>query len=440
VNDNDPRPDAGSRRRPAALTEPLAPPRILLPIDAPIRAGGVMTDQQTRALFLGREAELAALVGALDGAVGGLGGLVLIGGEPGIGKSRLADEVAGHARDRGFLVLWGRAWEDAGAPAYWPWIQILRSYLRQTDADAARTQLGTGAADIAHMLPEVRDLFPELQQPQTVDSDAARFQLFDSTATFLRSVADARPMLVVLDDLQAADTSSLRLLRFVAGQLADMRLLALGTYRDTELTPTHPLTDAIADLTREPTTTTLTVRGLSRTALRTLIGATAGQEPNEQLVSAFVRGTKGNPLYASEAVRLLSAEGRLEQLARASLGHVTVPPGVRATIGRRLERLESETRALLSVGAVVGPEFDGDLLGTIADLEAPSLEQGLDEAVGEGLLVEVAGAAGRYRFSHDLSARPCTKRAQRRPPGAAPSASGGGARGAPRDRSRKPPR
>ncbi len=255
-----------------------------------------MTGPQTRAPFLGREAELATLIAALDEADAGRGGLVLIGGEPGIGKSRLADEIAGRARDRGFLVLWGRAWEDAGAPAYWPWIQILRAYLRQTDADEARSRLATSAEDNAQKLPEVRDLFPELPPPQAVESDTARFQLFDSTAAFLRTAAGDRPIVVVLDDLQAADTSSLRLLRFVAGQLADMRLLLLGTYRDTELTPTHPLTDAVADLAREPTTRSLTVRGLDRIALRSLIGATAGQEPNEQLVSAFVRGTKGNPL------------------------------------------------------------------------------------------------------------------------------------------------
>jgi tetratricopeptide (TPR) repeat protein len=361
-----------------------------------------MTGPQTRAPFLGREAELASLSGGLDDANAGQGGLVLIGGEPGIGKSRLADELAGLARDRGFLVLWGRAWEDAGAPAYWPWIQILRSFLRQTDADEARRRLAAGAVDIGHILPEVRELFPELAPQQVVESDTARFQLFDSTASFLRSAADDRPIVVVLDDLQAADTSSLRLLRFVAGQLADMRLLVVGTYRDSELTPTHPLTDAIADLAREPTTRTLAVRGLDRIALRTLIGATAGREPNEQLVSAFVRGTRGNPLYASEAVRLLSAEGRLEELTRAASGHLAVPPGVRATIGRRLERLEPGTRALLAVGAVVGPEFDGSLLGTIAELDASALEQGLEEAVREGLLLEVAGAPGRYRFSHDL--------------------------------------
>ena len=146
----------------------------------------------------------------------------------------------------------------------------------------------------------------------------------------------------------------------------------------------------------------ITIRGLERTALRTLIRETAGREPSEQLVSAVVRGTKGNPLYASEAIRLLSAEGRLEELARSSSGRVTVPPGVRATIGRRLERLGSDSRALLAVGAVVGPEFDGELLGAIAELDAPAMEHGLDEAEREGVLLGVGGAAGRYRFSHDL--------------------------------------
>jgi AAA ATPase-like protein len=362
-----------------------------------------MTGQQTRAPFLGREAELAVLVAGLEDAIAGHGGLVLLGGEPGIGKSRLADEAFNTARARGFVTLWGRAWEDAGAPAYWPWIQVLRGYLRQTDPDDARRQLGPGAADIAQVLPEVRELMPELPPPQAgAESDAARFQLFDSTATFLRTAATAKPTLVVLDDLQAADTPSLRLLRFVAGQVAEMRLLIVGTYRDIELTPAHPLTDAIAELTREPTTRSLTIRGLDRAALRALIGTTVGREPNDQVLTAVERGTKGNPLYASEAVRLLSSEGRLEELARASSGHVVVPPGVRATIGRRLERLQADTRALLAVGAVVGPEFDGELLGAIAELDVAALEAGIVEAVREGLLLEVSGAADRYRFSHDL--------------------------------------
>ena len=352
--------------------------------------------------FLGRDDELAALVAVLDDVASGRGGLSLLGGEPGIGKSRLADEVATHARNNGILVLWGRGWEDAGAPPYWPWVQVLRSYLRQADPDVARRLLAPGAKDIVQMLPEVRDLVPDLAPPVAAESDAARFQLFDSTTSFLRSAAAEGPLLVVLDDLHAADTPSLRFLRFLASQLGEMGVLVLGTYRDVELTPDHPLTEAIAELAREPTTRTITLRGLKRDALRALIGMTAGVSPNEQLVAAVASGTKGNPLYASEAVRLLSAEGRLDDLAGGTARHVTVPPGVRAVIGRRLERLTKPTRSLLALGAVVGPEFATNLLASIGDLEAGALDAALEESVREGLLIEVVGAPSRYRFSHDL--------------------------------------
>ena len=361
-----------------------------------------MTGQQTRGPFLGRESELAVLTAALDEAEAGRGGLVLLGGEPGIGKSRLADELAADARQRGMSVLWGRAWEDAGAPPYWPWVQVLRSHLRQTDAEDARRQLGPGAADIVQMLPEVRELIPELPPPASAESDAARFQLFDSTTSFLRAAGADRAILVVLDDLHAADTSSLQLLRFVSGQLGEMRLLVVATYRDVELRPSHPLTDVIADLVRAPTTRTTTLKGLRLEALKDLIGATTGTAATEPLVAAVARGTKGNPLYATEALRLLSSEGRLAELAGGPSQHLAVPPGVRAVIGRRLERLAPETRELLAIGAVIGPELDGGVLAHVGELEPTAHAGGIDEAMREGLLLEVAGAPGRYRFSHDL--------------------------------------
>ncbi len=360
-----------------------------------------MTGQQTRAPLLGRDEELAAVLGALDVAENGAGGLVLVGGEPGIGKSRLADEVASQARARGFGSLWGRGWEDAGAPPYWPWVQVMRAYLRQTDADAARRHFEPGAMDIVQMLPELRSLFPDLAAPPRPDSNAARFQLFDSTASFLRSAAADRPLLVVLDDLQAADPSSLRLLRFLAAQVGEMRVLVLGTYRDVELTPDHPLRLALTEMAREPTTRLITLAGLGRDALRQLIGSTAGVAPSDGLVTTLTRGTKGNPLYATETLRLFAAEGRLDELAGPSQ-HLAVPAGVRAVIGRRLERLAPETKATLALAAVVGPEFDASLLGHIADAEPPTHQSAIDEAEREELLLEVTGAPGRYRFSHDL--------------------------------------
>jgi hypothetical protein len=346
---------------------------------------------------------LAVLAG-LDAAATGTGGLVLVGGEPGIGKSRLADEAASHARERGFASLWGRGWEDAGAPAYWPWVQVLRAYLRQTDADVARRHLAAGAADIVQMLPELRELFPDLPTAARgdADADAARFRLYDSTAGFLRTAGEERPLLLVLDDLQAADPSSLRLLRFLAGQLGEMPVLAIGTYRNVALAPGDSLSTTLAELAREPTTRTITLRGLGRDALRTLIGSATGMTASEPMVAAVRRGTKGNPLYATETLRLLSAEGRLDELGSGPSTHLAVPPGVRAVIGRRLERLSDQARSVLAVGAVVGPEFDAELVRRIGGQEPEDHAAGVDEAAGEGLLVDVPGSPDRYRFSHDL--------------------------------------
>ncbi len=361
-----------------------------------------MSGQQTKTPLLGRDEELAAVLARLDEAEAGDGGLVLIGGEPGIGKSRLADEAATRARGREFVTLWGRGREDVGAPPYWPWVQVLRAYLRHADPETARRRLAPGAADIVQVLPELRDLLPNLGDAARADSDAARFQLFDSTAGFLRAAAQDRPLLVVFDDLQAADASSLRMLEFLAGQLSGMRVLVLGTYRDVELTPDHPLTSTLAELSREPTTQTITLAGLGRDALRKLADATTKGSSSAPLVAALERGTKGNPLYATEALRLLAAEGRLEALADGPTQHLAVPPGVRAVIGRRLERLAASTRAILTLAAVVGLEFDAELLGQIADGSGEETATGIDEAVGEGLLLEVTGTPGRYRFSHDL--------------------------------------
>jgi predicted ATPase len=197
-------------------------------------------------VFVGRELELQALTNSLDGARAGRGHVLLLSGEPGIGKSRLLNEFATRAREGGVRVIWGRCWEAGGAPPYWPWVQLLRSYLRGDDPDSMRARIGAGASDIAQMLPEVRDLFPDLPPPPNVDPDSARFQLFDSTASLLISAASIDPLVLVLEDLHAGDTPSLLLLRFLANQIGDTKLLVMGTYRDVELTPEHPLTSAVA--------------------------------------------------------------------------------------------------------------------------------------------------------------------------------------------------
>ena len=169
----------------------------------------------SRGVFVGREHEIAELGAALDDAFAGRGALVLLVGEPGIGKSRLAEELVRQARSRGARVLVGRCWEAGGAPAYWPWVQSLRAHIEQSDRDALRAELGGGAAEVAQIIPEVRDLLPDLAEP-SLEEEGARFRLFDAVARFLRNVASKDPLVLVLDDLHAADEPSLLMLRFLA--------------------------------------------------------------------------------------------------------------------------------------------------------------------------------------------------------------------------------
>ena len=175
-----------------------------------------------------------------------------MGGEPGIGKSRLADEVSSHARDRGFVALWGRGWEDAGAPPYWPWVQVLRSYVRQTDADTVRRSWGPAPSTSPRCFPRSTSSF-RISKRHLLESPTR--PAFSSSTRRRRSCVQRGSLarcIVVLDDLQAADPSSLRLLGFLASQLGDMRVLIIGTYRDVELSADHPLTIAMADLVRAP--------------------------------------------------------------------------------------------------------------------------------------------------------------------------------------------
>src|SRR2546423_11486858 len=173
------------------------------------------TPERPGGFFVGRDAELDELGVGLGDALAGRGRLFLLAGEPGVGKSRLAEELTSHARDRGASILIGRCWEAGGAPAYWPWVQALRSLLRETEPETARSWIGRGGPELTTILPELSDLLPDLPPPPPSDSGGARFRLFESFASLLRSAASAQPLAIFLDDLHAADAPSLLLLRFV---------------------------------------------------------------------------------------------------------------------------------------------------------------------------------------------------------------------------------
>jgi hypothetical protein len=358
-------------------------------------------------VFVGRERELAQLEAALGEAIGGRGRLFLLAGEPGIGKTRLAESLAAKAVGGGAKVIWGRCWEGEGAPAFWPWVQVLRTCLRQTNGPTLAARLGPGAPYVAQLVPEVRELLPDLPAVPPLDSEQARFHLYDACSTFLKSVAAETPLFVVLDDLHWADASSLRLLQFLVREIANARLLLLGTYRDVEVLRGHPLGDALPRLRRERTVERILLRGLPETEVHAMLVALAGGEVPEDFARTLSRETAGNPFFIKEILRHLLDEGVAHREGDRWVGGVEpdeihLPESVREVIGRRLARLGDACTKLLTLGAVIGQEFGLDVLQRVSELGEERVLEVLEEAIAARVVEEAPRAIARYRFAHTL--------------------------------------
>ena len=353
--------------------------------------------------LVGRESELAVLRASLDQACTGMGGVALLAGEPGIGKTRLAEELAAEARLRGARVLWGRCYEGEGAPPFWPWIQIIRAYTREQDPSALRSELGPGAADLARIVPEPREVLPELSEPRPVETAAARFRLFESVTTFLKAAATARqPLVLVLDDLHWADAPSLLLLQFLAGELRAARLLVLGTYRDLEVGCNHPLTHTLAELTRSTVSQRVHLRGLGETEVARFVELIAEREAPRTVVAAVAQRTEGNPFFVTEVVRLLVAEGRLDRPETITPTSLGIPQSIRDVIGRRLASLSERCCGVLSIAAVIGREFGLAPLRMASRLSTEELFDALEEAETARVVAALSPIPGSYAFSHAL--------------------------------------
>jgi DNA-binding SARP family transcriptional activator len=346
-------------------------------------------------VFVGRERELDKLMGALDNAFAGRGRLILISGEPGIGKSRLADRLGDEANARGARVIVGRCWEAGGAPAFWPWIQTLRGYVRDSEPQTLRGQLGPGASDLGQLLPELNELFPGLPEPIQADSEGARFRLFDAVAEFFRNACVAQPIVLGLDDLHAADVPSLLLLQFIARQLSSSRLLIVAAYRDVDPIPGDPLTAMLAEVAREPTTSRISLAGLSKDEVAEYVELVAAADASPALATCLHEQTEGNPLFVVEAVRLVAGESD-------STARLAIPPTVRDVIVRRLARLTDECREVLVVAAVLGREFTVDVVARMRRVAEDDVATALEEAIAARVVADVPGEAGRLRFGHVL--------------------------------------
>jgi len=374
----------------------------------PPNTGPESTGPERTAAFVGRSGELAVLRAALRQAAAGDGRLVLVAGEPGIGKTELARAFAQVAAAGGALVLWGSAWEDGGAPPYWPWVQVLRSYGRQAGAEALARAAGPQAALLAPLLPELGGSGPGDGAPGDTRSGdggsgdggepagpGARFALFEAVCAVLDRASRLAPLVVVLDDLHAAGRPSALLVRFAATARLP-RVLLVAAYRTAEAALDPAVSDVVAAL--ESMSPPLVLTGLSSDDVRLLLpGADAS------VVAGIQRRGDGNPLFVSQVARLLGQ-------GAATVADVPVPAGIRQAVRRQVARLASGADSdgppaaaeVLATAAALGPGLDPALVAAVLGTGAGTVAQLCDRAIAIGLLRPGRDVGEVYRFGHAL--------------------------------------
>jgi DNA-binding CsgD family transcriptional regulator/tetratricopeptide (TPR) repeat protein len=346
-------------------------------------------------IFVGRDVEMRVIASALDQTAEVRDSLILLAGEPGIGKSRLLDEAVRLAEASGARAVSGRSWEAGGAPSYWLWTEALRTLVADLGPDWWDAHVGDWAHELHDILPEVS---PGSRPRGRVDPSEARFQLFGAVARFLQAASADRPVVVLLDDLHAADTASLLLLRFLVRHAHEHRLLLVGAYRDVELTASHPLTAALEHLLREPAVTRLSLHPLNVADIGRILDAANDVPVPADLAERVWMQTDGNPLYVRELVGLVGTRGGLG--GEVASERLAIPRDLRATILRRLAGLSGRGKAVLEVASVIGRDVPVDLLDAVSEDDDPLAA--LEEAIAVNVIGEHPAARGQLRFSHVL--------------------------------------
>lgn len=360
-----------------------------------------------RFAFAGRRAALGRLQLSWRSAVEGEATVVLVSGEPGIGKSRLVSELARHVLAEGGILLAGRCDEHARVPNR-PFIEALRHQLAVTPPDLVVEQLGPRANELARLVPEVADIVPKWESAAVADPETKRFQLLDAVARWLRATAACAPTLLVLDDLHWADVATLPTVRYVAEQAAGSRLFIVATYRETEVPRDHPLAATLSALARLPGASRLALEGLDTSEVEEfleLAGDAQLDENGRALSHTLHRETGGNPLFIGEVLRHLIESGQLVRnddrwIPAVDLDEIGIPDGIREVIGQRLAALSDDAETVLSAAAVIGHEVRVEILSSMLGRSIERVLDGLEEATAAGLVEEVG--LDRYRFTHAL--------------------------------------
>ena len=352
-------------------------------------------------LLVARESEMQRLLAAVDAVASGNGRLVHLSGEPGVGKTRLAQEVMLAARNRNFLIATGRCYELDQSVPFYPFLDALATVYR-TCPPSLRATLPRRWPLVARLLPDLNLELP----PSGSNAQEEQQRLFRAVTGFLQAIAAEVPVALLLDDLHSADGTSLELLQHLARHTRADRILLLGTYRDVEVNRRHPLEVVLRDLTREELVERIAVRRLEETATSELIGATLGErEVPNQLVGLIYERTEGNPFFVQQLLRFLVERGDVYQekgrWAQRALEKIEVPESVRSVIGQRLARLRQGTQEILQDASVLGQTFRFEALSQLGGRTDDELEAALEEAGSTGLVREAG--TDTYAFDHALT-------------------------------------
>jgi DNA-binding SARP family transcriptional activator len=377
----------------------LEPSGAVAAVDVPAFALPPAVTAGARAAFVGRDDAVDALTAVFEQASSGARRFVMLSGEPGIGKTRLATELGLRAHSRGAIVLYGRCDEDPLQP-HQPFVEALRHYICNADPTVIAGQVQLISGELRRVVPELAERVPGLAHPLSGDPAGARYRLFEAVAGLLCEAAQHRPLVLVLDDLHWADDATLLLLKYVARYPREARLMIVGTFRDMDVEPGHRLHGLLADLAREQVFERIALRGLDERAVAELVGLHTADRASPELGRRVFEETEGHAFFVVEVLRHLAETGASPEIGERRL---PLPEAVRTLIGRRLARLGRETTRVLGTASVLGRAFDFDRLERLCDLGQDALVDALDRAVAAQIVEESSTTVGLYSFAHALT-------------------------------------